>query len=989
MKKRRIIIFFALIFIAVLSILFGYNSIYKSTKNSADAQNMQTIKALVLYSGEDEGYKDTLSQLTQTLNATSTVSASVFDDEISITDYDVIYPDKSIIKTLSKNQKEKLVAFVENGGFLFLTNEFLNVFEPQFFGATEILPVGEFPKEIKYLDVGDDYSDLQGIIKDFEYLYRNYYEFIHLSKKDYGYCVINDSAVSLAQFDGKSIYGINNYKNGYVFYTNPMLPNVFSINGFSMERRNEDQTYFANSTASANQIILGEFLSFASKKIYGYAVERVLASFASPAASWQLHYEEITGIENDSAILFGELCKIYNQIPSYTLIRNSYKWHERAESVTYYINDDNKFNMDYNQSAYSSGTHVIMENSEYLRYNSISDPQTYFKDLKQYTQTAYIEITDVNKDKVADIISGSYDGYFYYNEGQAFKNGEWHVLKTQKLKNSSGYEIKLNAFSSPTLCDINNDNIPDLISGCSDGYLYWFLGNGDNTYDYQGILLEDYGLVHSMPDCGDFNGDGVVDLAVSGANGKVLFFIGEMDENGKITFNKTSKYDKDFPVTNEFLCARIYDYNKDGKNDIVMGCFDGYVRIYLNNNDGFEFSGYIESNELNYKGNSNLKVGTNSVPVFYDLNNDKKDDLIIGALEYGMAIPIDSKYFPLREELQRQVDYILDNDFYLGMHFYSNLFASTKREEEEIRLHNKALESYGINTKGIGSNQHTWRTSTLSDAQTLHNLKDNGILWSSGAVISGGFVYPHAGSENTLSNAFFLDYDNKKMLILGTATLLGSDYGDMALKYDLPISQYYHCDFAYQDRRESIRNIELLNDAVIKNNYCFVKEDQLVKAIAASLNADISVINQNGEIKMSQTPNSTDFDLYDKNYQNSVGVKIEFSQESKVDDYIVDANVWRVEKNSIYLGLDKEVTIRKREETDSKISSKNILRINTPAKVTNENDEFTVSFYENGLMQVFISGNVKTDNEGWNLEYINGVTKASKFGKAEKVKFYY
>ena len=282
-----------------------------------------------------------------------------------------------------------------------LTNEFLNVFEPQFFGATEILPVGEFPKEIKYLDVGDDYSDLQGIIKDFEYLYRNYYEFIHLSKKDYGYCVINDSAVSLAQFDGKSIYGINNYKNGYVFYTNPMLPNVFSINGFSMERRNEDQTYFANSTASANQIILGEFLSFASKKIYGYAVERVLASFASPAASWQLHYEEITGIENDSAILFGELCKIYNQIPSYTLIRNSYKWHERAESVTYYINDDNKFNMDYNQSAYSSGTHVIMENSEYLRYNSISDPQTYFKDLKQYTQTAYIEITDVNKDKEA------------------------------------------------------------------------------------------------------------------------------------------------------------------------------------------------------------------------------------------------------------------------------------------------------------------------------------------------------------------------------------------------------------------------------------------------------------------------------------------------------------------------------------------------------------------------------------------------------------
>ncbi len=935
------------------------------------------LKAAVLYAGDKEDYIDSLSHLEQSMNACLEAEAVLFDKNTDLSKYDLIYPDESIIEGLDETGVEAIRKYVEDGGFFFASNEFLTVFEPEFFGGSERVKIASFPESIDYPEVSENYDGMQSILKDFEKLYRNYHNFDELKEKDYGYGIRNEDAAVLAKSGDVSLYGVNAVGKGYVFYTNPMLPNVFTVNGFVMKSRNDTQDRFANTTATANQIIKSEFAGFAAKIRYGFSVERVNASFASPAAAWQLHYEEKTAFQNDSAGIFGELCREYGQIPSFTIIRNTYRWYERAETVTYYLSEDGKYNLDFNENAYSSGTHIVVDDSGYLKYNFLENGGSYFADYPENKMTAYPAVGDYNGDGVPDVISGSSDGFLYYNEGVSFKDGEWRVKGAMKLSDNSGNVLQTNLYSAPAAFDMNGAGGMDLAVGSADGNVIWLSGWGGSTFGYEGNLIENTGLNHAMPAIGDIDGDGTEDMVIGSIDGAVQVYKGER-KDGRLSFTRDAEKEKAFAGLEGFAAPGITDIDGDGKNDVLIGSFDGYIDIFLGN--GLEHGGKLKTNEMNYKGNDNLKVGNNCVPLFYDLNGDGQKDLVAGSLEYGVAMPIDSPYYADRDKLQEQINYMKDNYFYAGLHFYTNSFASPEREKTEIELHKKALKSYGLDVSCVGSNQHTWHTSTRDNGQTFHSLKDNGIMWSSGFIYSDSYVYPESSAESTLANTFFLDYKNRSMMMLGTNTLLNSDFGDAALKYDLPISIYYHCDFAYKDPNAARETVERVQKYVSDNDYAFVREDQLMKAAAASYNAKVRVKNDDGKIEISQKASKKGFGLYNKNYQKAVGVKIEFAEGVKAEDFLIDANVWRRDGNSVYVGLDKKVVLTKGEAE----KKPHITKINIPAKVKLTEDGAEVDFKDDGLMQVFVNGEAEAD-KSWTKEYKDGVTKLYKFGKREKV----
>ena len=70
------------------------------------------------------------------------------------------------------------------------------------------------------------------------------------------------------------------------------------------------------------------------------------------------------------------------------------------------------------------------------------------------------------------------------------------------------------------------------------------------------------------------------------------------------------------------------DWNEDGKKDLVVGEYDGHVRIYLNMNTDSspQFSGYTY---VQVAG-SDLDVGLTSTPFIIDWDNDSRKDLIVG-----------------------------------------------------------------------------------------------------------------------------------------------------------------------------------------------------------------------------------------------------------------------------------------------------------------------------------------------------------------------
>ncbi len=950
---------------------------------SATNRNTSNIKAALLYNGkvESKEYLDTYSQLEHSFMANFELDKVDAGSRLfNLNQYDLIYLDKSVASM--PEMRNRIVNYVEDGNSVFVPNEFSGYFGLDFFGASGKKKIDAYPDEIAYSDIPEDMQGIQEIIKDFSKVYEEYEDFDRLEKLDYGYGFIPDGAVSIADFNGISMYGINKYGEGTVFYTNPLLPNSFHINGFSMERTNDMQSRFTNSVATANQIILSEFAAYVSKMKYGYSIKKVLGSFGSPAMAWQLHYEEITGIERDAAITFGDLCKEQNTIPSYTLIRNSYKWFAKNETITYLTGNKGQYQMDLRENAYSSGTHVV-ENDKFLTLEEKSGG-SYFTDDHSFMRTAYPYIDDINGDGIADIVSGSSDGRFYYFEGET-GDKEWKVKDRWILTNMDGRELSVGAYSSPVIYDYDGDGVADIISGSEGGDIYFFRGY-DATHFYDGqIIMSVPELERPMPYISDLTGDGKADMVIGSING--VLNICRLTEEGNFALTNTAVCDGE-----TFVAPYVYDFDGDGNNDLICGTFDGYVKKLKNNGDGtFLEAGYYDIEEKNYKGNNHIKFGNNSVPRMYDVNNDGNDDLIAGELEYGFAIPIDSPYFKFRNELQRQVDYIQDNNFYLGFHFYTSEYSSSEREAEELRLHKRAFDSYAIDYDDVGGNMHTWRMSEFSPYQTLMSARDAGLKWISGFRPANTTATPDSAAEFSLVSPFFTDFDKKDFMV-GNAGVLDFKYDEfsyMSAKYDLPVSQFYHCDFVYADEKGARGDVAMLAGYQKAHNYNFVREDQLFKNAAAAYNMKLKTdTDASGILSIYPAYQDRGFALYDEDYQSSTGIKIEFSESVDLSKVGVKAKVWRYdeEKRALYVGLDSRVSLNMNYAGNSdkytKIASDkgHILMVNLPADIRIAENEVKIAFEDDGMMQVKVQGQVKDYPAGWDIEYTDGITTLTKFG---------
>ncbi len=268
---------------------------------------------------------------------------------------------------------------------------------------------------------------------------------------------------------------------------------------------------------------------------------------------------------------------------------------------------------------------------------------------------------DASGDGLPDLIvapNGVPDGketqqvWYYKNKGTLGKT-EFEFQRTNFLIDKS---LDFGGKSAPVFVDVDADGDLDLLIANNGDYavtkglrdkLTLFLNKGKKdsavfvleNEDYLSISKSNDSLFHhSIPAVGDVDNDGDQDLLIGVRSGRVVYF----ENTAGVTkpVNWVFKSDNIIPksgILGESGAAPcIYDFNNDGKNDLLVGFYNGKVVAFKNDGNGkferFHSSAFgAKANEYRYDINpvGFISFG-NAVPRIADLNNDGKMEMVLG-----------------------------------------------------------------------------------------------------------------------------------------------------------------------------------------------------------------------------------------------------------------------------------------------------------------------------------------------------------------------
>jgi WD40 repeat protein len=273
--------------------------------------------------------------------------------------------------------------------------------------------------------------------------------------------------------------------------------------------------------------------------------------------------------------------------------------------------------------------------------------------------------TDIDKDGISDLVvspsapgtSSEYKQVWYYKNTGTENNPVFDFRQDNLLQEEM---IDLGGNSAPFFWDIDSDGDMDLLMIHNGNYsetsnwrdrIALFRNTGTPTAPAFTLEDEDFlrfstqGLSYMRICMGDLNGDGKADLLVGNMGGFVRYYMNNsVGSSIAFVLADTNLLKTPFNLRDRYYAApELWDYNEDGKLDLLVGGYDGRIELWENTGTSTSPAftlidtdfGKMRANEFRWDFNPPSYASDGmATPRLCDLDGDGKKELLVGTI-YG------------------------------------------------------------------------------------------------------------------------------------------------------------------------------------------------------------------------------------------------------------------------------------------------------------------------------------------------------------------